>query len=168
MIPRTTMRALSRGRKVVDCLAADRGLLVSALCLVSAIRLGLLGLPVRMVGRVLGWLVSREPGVTRDPSLADRVARAVTRASRVIPGATCLPQALAAQVLLERHGLPTRLHIGVVRDGRQAVQGHAWVESGGKIVMGERDLSTYVTLASFEGRVWHAAMPARGGAWRGR
>jgi hypothetical protein len=168
MIPRSTMGALSRGRKVVGYLAADRGLLVSALCLVSAIRVGLWVLPVRMVGRVLGWVVFRRPEITRDPLLADRVARAITRASRVVPGATCLTQALAAQVLLERHGLPTRLHIGVVRDGGQAVRGHAWVESGGKVVMGGRDLSTYVPLTSFEGLMWDAAMPARGGAWRGR
>jgi hypothetical protein len=164
----TTMGVLSRGRKVIGCLAADRGLLVSALCLVSAIRLGLLVLPLRMVGRVLGWLVSREPGVARDLALANRVARAVTRAGRVIPSATCLTQALAAQLLLERHGFPARLHIGVVRDGRQAVRGHAWVESGGKVVIGGPDLSTYVPLASLEGRMWDAATPAGGGASRGR
>jgi hypothetical protein len=168
MIPRTTMGALSRGRKVVGYLATDRWLLVSALFLVSATRLGLWVLPVRGVGRVLGWVVSRKPEVTRDPSLADRVAGAVTRASRVVPGATCLTQALAAQVLLERHGRPTRLHIGVFRDGRQAVRGHAWVESEGKVVLGGRDLSTYVPLASLEGRARDAVMPARGGAWRGR
>jgi hypothetical protein len=165
----TTMGVLSRGRTVVgSCFAADRGLLVSALCLVLAIRIGLWVLPVRMVARTLGSFVSRKPAETLDPSLADRVARGVTQAGRVVPGATCLIRALAVQVLLERHGFPARLHIGVVRDGRQAVRGHAWVETGGKVVMGGPDLSTYVPLASLEGRVWDAATPAGGGASRGR
>lgn len=155
MMRRITMGLLSGGRKVVGCLAADRWLLVSALCLVPAIRFGLCVLPVRAVGRVLGWLVSGKPGVARDPSLADRVARAVTRASRVVPGATCLTQALATQVLLERHGLPTRLHIGVVRDGGQAVRGHAWVESQGMIVIGGAMSGQWSPLLTVEGvRRW--------------
>jgi hypothetical protein len=54
----------------------------------------------------------------------------------MVPGATCLTQALAAQVLLERYGLPTRLHMGIVRDEGQAVRGHAWVESQGAAVIG--------------------------------
>jgi hypothetical protein len=155
MIPRTPMWSLTSARKAIGCLAADRGLLVSALCLLSATRLGLLVLPVRMVGSVLSWLVSREPGVTRDPLLADRVARAVTRASGVVPGATCLTQALAAQVLLERRGFPTRLHIGVVRDGGQAMRGHAWVESEGMIVIGGVMAEPWSPLLTVEGaRTW--------------
>jgi hypothetical protein len=166
---RRTMGVLSHGRRIVGCLAADQALLASSLILVPAIRTGLWVFPVRIVVRILAWLVPRRRAVTMDPSLADRVVRAVTRASRVVPGATCLTQALAAQVLLERHGRPTRLHIGVFRDGRQqVVRGHAWVESEGKVVVGGRDLSTYVPLASLEGRAQDAAMPASGGAWRGR
>lgn len=136
MIPRTTMGALSRGRKVVGCLATDPELLISALVLVPAIRLGLWLLPMRVVGRALGAIVRRKPGSAPDPSLAYRVSRAVGRASRMVPGATCLTQALAAQALLERYGLPTRLHIGLIRDEGQAVRGHAWVESQGAAVIG--------------------------------
>jgi hypothetical protein len=169
MMRRTTMQALSRVRKVVGYLATDRWLVVSALLLVSATRFALCILRVRRAARLLGWLVPGRPGKPPDPSLADRVVRAVMRASRVVPGATCLTQALAAQVLLERHRRPTRLHIGVFRDGRQqVVRGHAWVESEGKVVVGGHDLSTYVPLASLEGRARDAAMPASGGTWRGR
>jgi hypothetical protein len=155
MIPVTTMGALSRGRKVLGHLATDRGLLISALCLVSAIRLGLLVFRVRMVGRVLAWLIPRKPEVTRDPSIADRVTRVVLLASRVVPGATCLTQALAAHVLLERHGFPTRLHIGVVREGAQTTRGHAWVESQGMIVIGGAMSGGWSPLFTVEGaRRW--------------
>jgi hypothetical protein len=158
MMRRITMGALRGGRKFVGDLATDRWLLVSALCLVAAIRLGLWIVPVRVVGHILGWLVSWKPGVTKDPSLADRVARAVTRANRVVPGATCLTQALATQVLFERHGLPARLHIGVVvRAGGQAVQGHAWVESQGRIVIGGAMSGQWSPLLVVEGvETWSA------------
>lgn len=80
----------------------------------------------------------------------ERIARAVTGASRAVPGAACLTQALAAQVLLERRGLPARVRVGVTRaDGGQLLA-HAWVESDGRIVLGGTDLSGYTPLAALE------------------
>jgi hypothetical protein len=132
------MRALrSRARAVVICLATDRWLLLSALALVWAARVGLWVLPVRTVARCLGRVVPGRPARTADPALADRVARAVARASRVVPGATCLTQALVAQALLGWHGLATRLRIGVVRDAEQGLRGHAWLEGQDGIVVGK-------------------------------
>jgi hypothetical protein len=155
MIRPTTMEALSRSRRGVGCLAADPGLLFRALFLVSAIRLGLWLLPVRVVGRALGAIVRPKRGSPPDRSLADRVDRAVGRASRVGPAANCLTQALAAQALLERHGLPTRLHIGVVLEEGQALRGHAWVESQGAAVMGAAGVDRWRPLLIVEDfRTW--------------
>ena len=130
------MKTLGRTGKVVGYLATDWWLLLSALFLVSAVRLGFWIVSVRRVVRILCWLVPPKPGRATDPSFADRVATAVVQASRVVPGATCLTRALAAQALLERQGVPTRLHIGIIRDGGQAIRGHAWVERQGVIVLG--------------------------------
>lgn len=156
MIRRTTMGA-------VVSLTTDRRLLISALCLVSAVRLGLWLLPVRTVGYILGWLVPSVPGNASDPSLPERVARAVTRTSRVVPGATCLTQALAVQVLLERHGLPTRLHIGVIRDGRETMRAHAWLDTQGMTVIGGAPSGQWTPLLTVEGtRAWSTL---RGRSW---
>jgi len=163
MMRTVTMRVWSRGRRVIRCLADDRGLLISALALVSAIRLGLWVFPVRTVGHVLGRFVPRVPGNALDPSVPGRVARAVARGSRVVPDASCLTQALAAQVLLERHGLPTRLHIGVVRDSGHAVRAHAWVESRGVTVIGGAMSGEWSPLLTVEGaRTWltHTGRPS--------
>jgi transglutaminase superfamily protein len=155
MIFPTTMGAvLSRGSRILGCLATDRLLSIRALCLVSAVRLGLWLLPVRTVGRLLGWFVPRMPGGIPDPSVPDRVARAVTRASRVVPGATCLTQALAAQVFLERQGLPTRLHIGI-RGGGQAMRAHAWLDTQETTVIGGALAGQWTPLLTVEGtRAW--------------
>lgn len=79
-----------------------------------------------------------------------RIAWAVTRASRAVPGAACLTQALAAQVLLERHGFPARVQVGVRRSDGAQLLAHAWVESDGRILLGGTDLSGYTPLAVLE------------------
>ena len=78
----------------------------------------------------------------------ERIAWAVRAASGVIPGASnCLVRALATQTLLGRYGYRAELRIGV----RKAVDGglaaHAWLESGGAVVIGEFELDHYVPLA---------------------
>lgn len=152
-----TMAAVwSRRHQILGCLATDRRLLLSALCLVSAIRLGLWLLPVKTVGHFVGWLSRSHSRATADASsLSDRVSRAVRRASRVVPGASCLTQALAVQGLLERHGLQTRLHIGVTSEGGQTMRAHAWLDSQGVTVIGGAGAEQWTPLLTVEGaRAW--------------
>jgi hypothetical protein len=151
MIRHTTMGpVLTRWRRTFGCLATDPGYLLHAFSLVLAVRLGLCVLPVRTIGRLLSRLAQRKQRGLGDPSLPDRVARAVQRASRMVPGATCLTQALVAQVLLERRGLPTRLQIGV-RDRDQAMHAHAWLESRGKTVIGGGSPGEWTPFLTVEG-----------------
>jgi hypothetical protein len=71
----------------------------------------------------------------------------VQSAACYVPGATCLPQALAAQFLLSRRGIMTDLKLGVAKcEG--AVLGHAWIELDGKPIFGgtPQSLSNYRPL----------------------
>ncbi len=86
---------------------------------------------------------------------ADRVAWAVSAAARRLPGwfSGCLPQALAAETLLARHGYRPQLRIGVRPSGRapearrSRLEAHAWVELRGAVLVGALDdLSTFVPL----------------------
>jgi hypothetical protein len=98
-----------------------------------------------------------EPGARRavgtgQPSV-ERIAWAVGAASRYVPTATCLSQALAAQVLLARHGHPASLRIGVARGAAGRLEAHAWIESRGRIVIGgTADLARYTPLPALDGR----------------
>ena len=77
-----------------------------------------------------------KPRGERSAYAPERLAWAVTAASRRVPAATCLTQALALHLLCRRRGWPTQLQIGVARsDG--AFRAHAWVEHDGKILIGE-------------------------------
>lgn len=74
----------------------------------------------------------------RDP-IVRSVARSVVRASRFVPAATCLAQALAARDLLARRGIGTDLRLGVARGADGRMTAHAWLEDRGTVVFGGTD-----------------------------
>lgn len=55
----------------------------------------------------------------------------------MIPRATCLPQALAGEALLVRNGHAAELILGVAKTPQGRLEAHAWVESRGRLVVGE-------------------------------
>jgi hypothetical protein len=77
-----------------------------------------------------------------------RVRWAVSTVGRRVPLArNCLIQAMVAQALLRRRGLPARLVIGAARAGRGRLTAHAWVENAtGHPVVGGRDAGSYTAL----------------------
>lgn len=66
-----------------------------------------------------------------------RTRWAVSNASRAAFGATCLPQALAANALLSFQGYASVVRIGVRRGESGVVQAHAWVLSENRVVVGD-------------------------------
>ena len=95
----------------------------------------------RLVSRACG---AGAPGVRcPDVPAPSRIGYLVAVAANLIPGTTCLPRALATQVLLGRHGHGAELHIGVNRDSQGRFQAHAWVETGGRVVIGGPDVTGY-------------------------
>ena len=66
------------------------------------------------------------------------MARAVRAVSAVLPGGTCLTDALVAGVLLNRAGIETTLRVGVTREttAGRALDAHAWLERDGATILG--------------------------------
>jgi hypothetical protein len=128
--------------------SAKRRLLLQAVPLVAAVRVALWIVPFPMWRR---WFAracrSFTPVGSRRLHRMEHVAWAVQQASRVVPRSSCLTQALATQVLLARAGYPSRLRIGVARGTRGDLEAHAWVESGGRQVIGARGAERYAPLS---------------------
>jgi hypothetical protein len=131
-----------RGPRLVSKLSALSGrqlaLLVEAVVLVGAVRVGLVVLPFRRLQRWLGRS-SLRPGRAASPDSAYRkqVIWAVRAAGRRLLGdKPCLAEALAAQWLLNRDGYPTDLQIGVTKGEDGQLLAHAWLEKEGKTVIG--------------------------------
>ena len=133
--------------KVLRLDPRDRQLLFGTVWLVAVVRIALWLLPFPVVHRALA-AASKRPRRYRPPDEAcGRVAWAVERACRCIPGATCLPQALTADYLLCRLGQRSQLKIGVAKDTAGKFLAHAWVESDGRVVVGRLpNLSSYRVL----------------------
>ena len=119
-------------RKFVHLPARDRAVLTRTVLTLGAARLATWLLPFA-TGRRL--LVGKQRAETPNVTL-DQVTWAMAQAQRVVPRATCLPQALAAESLLTRGGLPADLQIGVMKTPQGKLLAHAWVESDGRIVVG--------------------------------
>jgi hypothetical protein len=130
---------------------AERALLLETVLAVQLVKASVGLVPFRALLRLLAalaWILRRPR--TDVPSL-ERVAWAVEAAGRRTVGrTTCLVEALAAQVVLAARGRPAELRFGVVRAGGDGLRAHAWVESGGRVVIGGsvRDSERYVQLVA--------------------
>src|SRR2546428_6387850 len=129
---------------------AERVSLVEATLLLGAIGLGLRLLPFGSLRDLLDRLSRPRHGLRpQTPLPAARIAWAVERMGRVVPGArSCLVQALAAQVLLARRGCNSSVRIGVAHPSGESLHAHAWVESEGRGVLGTPHPGQYTPLLS--------------------
>lgn len=99
-------------------------------------------------------LVSRVPAARsrRAAMSAAECELALGRAATVLPGSSCLVQAVAAACLLRRNGRASVLTIGVgltkPAPFRPGLQAHAWLESDGTVVAGGRARAAYTPLLS--------------------
>ena len=110
--------------------ALERRLLLEAFFTLVRVRMGLWLLPYGVLLRFVKRPVQRTANVE-----VSQVTRSLASASRFVPRATCLAQALAGQRLLAAHGYSSRLRIGVRKDGAR-LGAHAWLEHQDRVVVG--------------------------------
>jgi hypothetical protein len=137
--------------KPAEMSGRERSLLLEATPALAATRLGVWLLPLRTLRRIVARMATMLP----DPGAVDRpesVVTAIVRASRCVPGATCSSQVLTVQTLLGRRGQPANVRIGFSGGAGRGLVGHAWVESAGRILIGEGDLAAYAPRPAFVAR----------------
>lgn len=122
----------------------------------ATLMLALAQLAVRIVpaARVFAW-ANRPPH--RIKRFAADEARWVswsveTMGAKPWMNALCLPRALAAQAMLRRRGIASRLCLGVAREGG-ALAAHAWIEVGQDRIIGGAEAARFTPLAQFGGSV---------------
>lgn len=143
---------LTRLRSFARLPAGEKRLALRAIALLAATRAALRILPFDRV-RALTAGPTRVAAV-HPAGLPRAVRRAVIRATRSLPGSSCLAQSLVAERLLREGGHEARLTIGVAgpgepRGARFALDAHAWVESDGLLVTGDDPHDRYRVLATF-------------------
>jgi hypothetical protein len=128
-------------RKFAGYSALERRLVVKAWFTLIGVRLLLWVAPYR-------WIEARmmvPPSTVPSAISPAQIALAVTRASKLVPFATCLTQALAGGFLIRRAGSPAIIHFGVAR-GEAGFKAHAWLESDGGILIGGSEAAAYLPL----------------------
>jgi hypothetical protein len=148
------MRASSKSwtaqvRKFLALSRSDKAILFSCVSVVAAARLGLTLLSYRTVRR---WVPTGAGKELASDDEVRRLAWGVRNAARMVPGASCLTQALAAQFLLARSGRRSQIQVGVAQDPEGRVLAHAWLISNGRVVIGgtPRELQRYRFLAELD------------------
>jgi hypothetical protein len=145
---------MSRVIKFFQLSLSEQKLLIKASFLLLTIQCALIFLPFKRQYRLLIHF-SKLPVTSHvpDPIYLQKVVSAITKASRHLLGPnTCLPQAVAAELLLKRRGFPVRLIIGVRKDEFGTFKAHAWVESEGVVVIGgnHSEIEPYTVLPGLE------------------
>ncbi len=125
----------------------DRWLAVGVLVIMASVRLALWTLPFRWIKRAVE---SAGPQSRFRGHISQRkLLWAVHLASARIPHATCLTQAVTAHLLLNWAGLDGKLKIGIRCDSK--FESHAWVESNGRIVVGDsEDIGKFVPMLTLD------------------
>jgi hypothetical protein len=136
-----------------------RALLVEAVMWLLLMRLALIFISFPRLARHLGAFVPpTDPRALRAKSagsqdhirLAEEIGWAVTRAARHVPfRAVCLPQAMAARIMLKRRGIGSVMHFGAqVKQGR-SMDAHAWLDAAGVEVTGYPVAKAFAEIACF-------------------
>jgi hypothetical protein len=140
---------MRRIHKFLKLPSAEKRLLTRACILIGTIRLGLELSSFRTLRKFLAS-IKPYPSKFTGKFSEEQLTWAITVASRYIPKATCLAQALALKVLLQQAGHLACLHIGVEQAGKGNLKAHAWVESGGRILIGGLNLNQYTDILALE------------------
>lgn len=110
-------------------------LLALAVTVIGVVRIALSFLGFKFIRRILSNLSSAAPHKSDDAVIAT-VGWMVDKASRRVPGASCLTQAIAAQTLLIMKGIGSTVHIGALKNVDGKFQAHAWLTCRDKAVTG--------------------------------
>jgi transglutaminase superfamily protein len=123
---------------------SDRGLLMSAACLLPVVAASL-----KIVGlqRTQSWLAGNalapmRPATAQTRSDVRRAVQIVATAYRLHPvPSSCLPRAVLLWSLLQRRGIAAYVRIGVRYNTQGQFQSHAWLEWNGEVLNDAADVA---------------------------
>jgi Transglutaminase-like superfamily len=136
------MRAL---RRFAELPQHRRRLTLRAAFVVGMVRIGLTVLPFSRLRSILARLQRTRDASAAAQTSVDELAWSVSAVSRYVPRSTCLVQALALELLLERSGRHAVTQIGVARENGR-FEAHAWVESEGRRFLEDAEPARFTSL----------------------
>lgn len=129
-----------------------------AIMLLGLARAAIIVIPFRWYVRALGHVSSIDAASISISPRQDSIARSVGRSVRASAAITpwqsvCLPQAIAASLLLKACRIPHVSHFGLAPGETSPeaapMQAHAWLIAGERIITGAPVLPEYTVVATF-------------------
>lgn len=125
-----------------------------AVVLLGLARLAVLTVPFKRIAPWLGKNLQTAAVVPlateRQVASALHIGRAVRMAARYTPWESkCLPQAMAARVLLGANRLPYALFMGVKNSRESGMTAHAWVCTGAAAVIGGHSFGDFTVVGTY-------------------
>jgi hypothetical protein len=146
-------------RSVREVGARRRLLIAEATFWLLASRLALVFVPFPKLARRLGAFVppadpraaaAAASTTPEQAQLAKDVSWAVVRGAAHAPfKAVCLPQAMAAQIMLRRRGVACVMHFGAAKGKDKPLDAHAWLDAAGVKVTGYPVAREFAEIACF-------------------
>ncbi len=128
---------------------SDKMFLAGCLATVVLVRLCL---TLFSFNKMRTWLPAMRAEKIPAPAELKRVAWGIRNAARLVPGASCLTQALSGQIMLARRGKTSQVRLGVARDEKGRFIAHAWLVSEGRVVLGgaEANIQRFTPLTDLD------------------
>ncbi len=144
-------RSLAKWRQ---CSRREKTLLLEALGWLALARLAILLLPFKVIAPYVGHPQQETPADIEPAreAQAGQVGWAVRAAAAHTPWeSTCLVQAIAAQRMLHRRGIPGTLYLGVAKDpdNPARLKAHAWVRCAATILTGHAGYQQFTVVSSY-------------------
>jgi hypothetical protein len=138
-------------KKFINIPTYDKFLFFTAFILSLFVKFVVFTIPMRWYSRFLGHSgsISPEYGGIKYKTLQS-IATAVNRCSRYAPWNTrCLVDAVTAKILLQWHGIPSTMFLGVNKDEGKKLVAHAWLKCGEIFITGKRGYQKFTVVSSF-------------------
>jgi len=149
----------ARLQRFAEIGARRRGLLVEAAFWLLVARVALLVIPFpRLAARIGDFVAPSDDRVTTalqrgsadDAQVAAEIGWATVAAARHVPfKAVCLPQAMAARIMLRHRGVASVLHFGAAKGKEKPIDAHAWLDAAGVEVTGYPVAAHFAEVACF-------------------
>lgn len=122
-------------------------LLIKACIFVYVVRFILFIFPIKVVLQYLSYFTKKTHKLNKNNRLSEElILWAIETVSKFILSTnTCIIKSITAQILLTQHGYKSSLYLGIAKDkvNQKDLQSHAWLESNGKVIVGENMANNY-------------------------
>jgi hypothetical protein len=146
---------LHKFKKFSKLSSEEKKLFLEAYATLGLMRTAILTFSFKRLTRSLDHFSKREEITVLNDTEMDialKSGQAITRAAAYTPWqSTCLVQALSAQKMLQKRGIPGVFYLGATKDheSKEKIKAHAWTQCGHSIITGSEGHEEFTVLSVF-------------------